>query len=102
MAKQKKKKQLLPPRYPRGDPRNMERQSAGAVRGRKMQGYDHPVRKLRKRNGSYMVSIPKWLVEEFGWKVGDNITFTKIEVPGIMVICAIKRPEVPAGTPAAG
>jgi len=102
MATQKKNKLVLPPRYATGDPRNKARIAAGAKLGRKMLGYDHPVRKLRKRNGSYMVSIPKWLVAEFEWKVGDDIAFTKIEVPGLMVICAIKRPEDPAGTPAAG
>ena len=102
MAKQKKIKMLSPPRYPRGDPRNEARMKAGPARGRKMQRYDLPVRKLRKKDSSYMVTIPAWLVRELGFKVGDDIVFCKTDEPGVVWIAAVKRPGDPAGKPAAG
>jgi len=65
---------------------------AGQALGQKMQGYDQPVRKLRKRDGSYQVTIPVWLVREIGFEEGDDIVFGKADVPGVMVLTAIKRP----------
>ncbi|GAH32539.1 unnamed protein product [marine sediment metagenome] len=70
---------------------------AGAERGRKQQGYDQPVRKLRKQDGSYMVTIPAGLVRELGFEEGDGIEFCKTEVSGVMWLVAIKRPGDSAG-----
>jgi hypothetical protein len=39
MTKQKKHKLLYPPRYPRGDPRNIERMRLGGNLGRMIQRY---------------------------------------------------------------
>lgn len=97
-----KHKLIYPPRYPRGDPRNRDRMSAGAALGQKLQGQDWPIRKLRKIEGSYRITIPKWLVHEVGFKAGDGILFVKTEIPGALLIFATKLPEAPAGMPAAG
>lgn len=40
MAKRKRHKLLYPPRYPRGDPRNIERKRIGPEFGRMVQLYD--------------------------------------------------------------
>lgn len=40
MAKQKRHKLLYPPRYPRGDPRNIERMRIGPEFGRMVQLYE--------------------------------------------------------------
>ncbi len=62
-----------------------------------MQGYEQPVRKLRKRDGSYMVTIPVWLASELGFEEGDDILFGKTEITGVLVLTAIKRPGDIAG-----
>ena len=98
MSKKKENNHKLPPRYPTGDPRNKARMEAGGKIGQKMLGFHMPVRKLRKRDGSYMVTIPGWLVKEHGFEVGDDIVFGNGGVPGAMLIAALKSKEHPAGT----
>jgi hypothetical protein len=43
MSKRKKHKLIFPPRYARGDPRNMERQEIGQNLGRMIQRYNENV-----------------------------------------------------------
>lgn len=97
MAKRKKHKLLYPPRYPRNDPRNKLRMKAGAVIGRKMQGYDMPVRKVRYKTGSKAVTIPKEVWEAMRLEIGDELRFSMAQKPGVMKVAVIKRLEVPAG-----
>lgn len=96
MSKPEKQKLLSPPRYPRNDPRNKLRTKAGQVIGQKLQGLDLPVRKLRKKDSSYSVTIPAWLVRELGFEEGDDIVFGITDVPGVVVLSALKRPDEPA------
>ncbi len=92
MAKRKKHKLLFPPRYLRGDPRNKLRMKAGAAIGRQMQGQDKPVRKLRKIDGCFTVTVPPWIVEWLGIVKGDSIEFHKTGLRGVVQIAGIKRP----------
>ena len=98
MSKQEKHKLLFPPRDPRGDPRNKLRMKAGQALGRKMQGYDLPVRKVRKVKGSKMVTIPAEVCAATGIDFGDDIVFCRTDVPGVVWISAIKRPDDSAGS----
>lgn len=91
MAKTIEHAMLLPPRYRRGDPRNLDRMKAGQALGMRIQGYNRNVRKLRKRGGSYSVTIPAWLISELGFEEGDDIMFGKADVPAVLVLTAVKR-----------
>ena len=97
MSKQEKNKWTLPPRYPRGDPRNKLRMKAGAAIGRQMQGQDKPVRKLRKIDSCFTVTVPPWIVEWLGIVKGDSIAFHKTKLRGVVTIVGKKRPGDIAG-----
>ncbi|MBA7523812.1 hypothetical protein ES705_15946 [subsurface metagenome] len=97
MAKKGNHRLIMPPRYFRNDPRNKAREAAGQVLGRQLQGYDLPVRKLRKRDGSNVLTIPPEVCELMGVVGGDEIMFSKTFGTGVVVIAGIKRPGDPAG-----
>jgi hypothetical protein len=65
---------------------------AGAAIGRQMQGQDKPVRKLRKIDGCFTVTVPPWIVEWLGIVKGDSIEFHKTGLRGVVQIAGIKRP----------
>ncbi len=58
--------------------------------------------KVRKSTGSYEIAIPKEVQAELGEATGEYLHFSMTNYPGIVTVCVVKRPEVPAGTPAAG
>ncbi|MBA7574850.1 hypothetical protein ES708_16665 [subsurface metagenome] len=86
----------FPPRYGRNDPRNKARQAAGAALGRHLLGYDIPVRKVRNRNGSRVVTIPTEVWESMGIDFGDELRFRLTSKPSDMTATLIKRLDVPA------
>lgn len=98
MSKHRNLSQYLPPRYPRNDPRNKAREVVGQALGRQIQGYDLPVRKLRQRDGSNVLTIPPEVCELMGVVGGDDIMFSKTFGTGTVIIAGIKRPEDPAGS----
>ena len=86
----------LPPRYFRNDPRNEARVYAGQALGRQLQGLDLPVRKVRNRNGSKVVTIPSEICEVMGIDFGDELLFRQTSNPSVMTAIVLKRPNVPA------
>jgi len=93
MTKHGKARLVMPPRYFRNDPRNKARESAGAALGRQLQGYDLPVRKLRKRDGSNVLTIPPEVCKQMGVDGGDDIMFSQTLGKGTVIIAGIKQPE---------
>jgi len=85
----------FPPRYRRRDPRNKARVVAGQALGRQLQGYDVPVRKVRKRNGSRVVTIPCDFCREMGIDYGDFIRFKQTQKRSVMTGRIIKGRDVP-------
>lgn len=93
MSKHGAAKLFLPPRYATNDPRNKAREAAGAALGRQLQGYDLPVRRLRKRDGSNVLTIPPEVCKQMGVDGGDDIMFSQTLGTGTVIIAGIKRPE---------
>jgi len=58
--------------------------------------------KVRKSTRSIVITIPKEVQAELGDVTGEQIAFVFTLYPGIVAVNVIKRPERPAGTPAAG
>ena len=91
MSKRKKHKLLFPPRYPRGDPRNMERQDAARERQRQDQyGTERKLRSL-SNDGCFTVTVPPWIVEWLGIVKGDSIAFHKTRSRGVVTIIGVKN-----------
>ena len=86
----------FPPRYARGDPRNKLRMYAGQALGRQLQGYNLPVRKVRNRNGSRVVTIPTEVWESMGIDFGDELRFRLTSKQSDMTATLIWRSDVPA------
>jgi len=94
------------PRYRRSDPPKKDRMAAGAALGHTLQWENLPVRVLSKQKNMFRVTIPKWLADEVGFEKGDGIVFAKTDIPGALMIFAIKLPdpyddteEIPSGVP---
>ena len=97
MSKHGKARLISPPRYFRNDPRNEARVAAGQALGRQLQGYDLPMRRLRNRSGSKVVTIPPEVCALMGVDDGDDIVFSKTLGTGMVVIAGVKRPGDHAG-----
>ncbi|MBA7634866.1 hypothetical protein ES703_42464 [subsurface metagenome] len=97
MSKQDNARLVMPPRYFRNDPRNKVREAAGQALGRQLQGYDLPVRRLRNRNGSKVLTIPPEVCEALGVDNGDDILFSKTLRTGMVIIAGMKKPDNSAG-----
>jgi len=72
------------------------------VDGLPILGRQVAISKVRKSTKSFEISIPKEVQEELGDVTGEQITFVFTNYPGTVAVSVIKRPEGPAGTPAAG
>jgi antitoxin component of MazEF toxin-antitoxin module len=96
MSKHRGTRLGFPPRYRRRDPRNQARVAAGQALGRQLQGYDLPIRKVRNRNGSRVVTIPSEICEPMGIDFGDELRFSIKQKPSVMIGSLIKGRDVPA------
>ncbi len=87
---------FMPPRYARNDPRNEARVYAGQALGRQLLGLDLPVRKVRNKNGSKVVTIPSEICEVMGIDFEDDLRYSLTAKPCVMTAIVLKRPNVPA------
>lgn len=58
--------------------------------------------KVRKSSGSFEITIPKEAQAELGDVTGEHLAFVLTNYPGIVTVGVVKRPDDPAGMPAAG
>lgn len=72
------------------------------VDGTPVLGRQIAISKVRKSVRSLEVSIPMEAQAELGNVTGENLGFLLTNYPGIVTVCVVKRPEGPAGMPAAG
>lgn len=72
------------------------------IDGSQILGRQVAISKVRKSSGSFEITIPKEVQAELGNVKGENMNFSLTNYPGIVTAVVIKRPEDPAGTPAAG
>lgn len=72
------------------------------IDGSQILGVQIAYSKVRKSTGSYEIAIPKEAQAALGDVTGENVRFGLTNYPGIVTVGVLKRPEVPAGMPAAG
>ena len=72
------------------------------IDGSPILGRQIAISKVRKSSRSFELTIPKEVQLELGDVKGEQIAFVFTNYPGTVAVNIIKRPEDPAGTPAAG
>jgi len=72
------------------------------IDGSPILGRQIAISKVRKSTKSFEITIPKEVQTELGDVTGEQIAFVFTNYPGTVSVSVIKRPEGPAGMPAAG